>query len=217
MKILFAIVILCLSLFNCERKNNNNNNGKNDNNKPIEAEKPVIYLYPEKDMKISVKISSDKLTHTYPKYENGWEVLAKKDGTITNLKTNSEHYCLFWEGVNTKAYSFDEGFVVKGDDSIKFLEEKLQILGLNRKEANEFIIYWLPQLEINDLNLIKFVTTEYEKDYPLIVTPKPDSIIRVFMIFKKIDAIDVMIKEQKLIPVKRKGFSVIEWGGSEVE
>ncbi len=37
------------------------------------------------------------------------------------------------------------------------------------------------------------------------------------MIFKKIDAIDRTIKEQKLISAKRKGFSVIEWGGSEIE
>ena len=37
---------------------------------------------------------------------------------------------------------FSEGFVVKGEDSAAFLEEKLEILGLNYKEAEEFIIYW---------------------------------------------------------------------------
>ena len=174
-------------------------------------------MYPEKDMNISVKIENAKLIHTYPKYENGWNVFVTKDGKITNLKTNLEHYCLYWEGESNKNYSIDEGFVVKGDDSIKFLEEKLEIMGLNRKEINEFIIYWLPQLEQNELNLIKFINEEYNADYPLNIFPKPDSIIRVYMIFKKIDAVDVLLKEQILKPVQRKGFSVVEWGGSEIK
>ncbi len=183
----------------------------------ILLKKPVIYLYPEKDMNISVKVENAKLIHTYPKYDNGWNVFVTKEGKITNLKTNLEHYCLYWEGESSKNYTIDEGFVVKGDDSIKFLEEKLEIMGLNRKEINEFIIFWLPQLEQNELNMIKFINEEYNNDYPLNVSPKPDSIIRVYMIFKKIDAIDILLKEQVLKPVQRKGFSVVEWGGSELK
>ncbi len=34
-----------------------------------------------------------------------------------------------------------KGFVVKGKDTTKFLEEKLSYFGLNDKECNEFIIY----------------------------------------------------------------------------
>ena len=44
------------------------------------------------------------------------------------------------------------GFVVEGKDTIKFLEEKLKQLGLTDKEADEFIIYWLPKLENNKYN-----------------------------------------------------------------
>ena len=42
-----------------------------------------------------------------------------------------------------------EGFCVKGEDTAAFLEDALSKLGLNRKEANEFIVYWLPLMEQN--------------------------------------------------------------------
>jgi hypothetical protein len=48
------------------------------------------------------------------------------------------------------------------------------------------------------------------------VTPKPDSMIRVFLSIVKLDK-PVNIKEQKLESVERKGFTVIEWGGSNFE
>ena len=34
------------------------------------------------------------------------------------------------------------------------------MLGLNDREAEEFIVYWLPKLEENKYNLIRFETAE---------------------------------------------------------
>ena len=48
------------------------------------------------------------------------------------------------------------------------------------------------------------------------VTPKPDTMIRIFLCIKKIEA-PIDIKEQKLEKNERKGFTVIEWGGSNFE
>ena len=71
---------------------------------------------------------------------------------------------------------------------LPFLEEKLALLGLTEREANEFIIYWLPKLENNQYNFIRFQTIEeINKNMPLTVTPNPDSIIRVMMEFKALD------------------------------
>ena len=51
---------------------------------------------------------------------------------------------------------------------------------------------------------------------PLEINPKPDTTIRVAMIFKGLkERIDV--KEQKLEQPKREGFTVIEWGGTEIK
>ena len=49
------------------------------------AVKPIIYIYPEEEMKVSVKVGyPDKLTHTYPKYQDEWKVIAKPDCICVN-------------------------------------------------------------------------------------------------------------------------------------
>ena len=107
-----------------------------------------------------------------------------------------------------------KGFVVKGENSIKFLEEKLNELGLTDIEAEEFIVYWLPKLEENKYNYIYFATTEEVNKYmPLEINPTPDSLIRILMYYKPLDK-KINVKEQKLKSVQRHGFTLVEWGGT---
>ena len=69
-------------------------------------------------------------------------------GVLTD-SNGREYYGLYWEGINTIKDEYRDGFVVEKNDLIPFLEEKLAILGLNDKEADEFIIFWLPQLSVS--------------------------------------------------------------------
>ena len=50
----------------------------------------------------------------------------------------------------------------------------------------------------------------------LLITPTPDTIIRVLMKYRPIDK-KIEIKEQKIITPERKGFTVVEWGGTLVK
>ncbi len=181
--------------------------------------KPILYLYPTKTQTINVQINliHHQFTHTYPSYNNGWEVEAKPDGTLINKATGKEHYCLFWEtkGVSMMS-SINSGFVIKGNEIATFLEEKLTQLGLNAKETNEFIIYWLPQMENNSYNAIYFANTAYEKISQLNITPKPDNTIRVMMLWQALEKpIDLFPQQLPAIP-KREGFTAVEWGGTKV-
>jgi antitoxin component YwqK of YwqJK toxin-antitoxin module len=180
--------------------------------------KPIIYLYPEKDMVVNVELEFDgELTHTYPKYNNGWNVMAKTDGTLYD-EQGKEYYALYWEGDNRREFKVDEGFVVPGYQTTEFLEKSLDAVGLNRREANEFIVYWLPHLENNKYNLIHFSTTQYEEMAKLNISPKPETMIRVMMVYKPLDAhIDMPVQDLSKMKVERKGFTVVEWGGSEVK
>ena len=182
------------------------------------AYKPIIYLYPSKTEKITIKIGyPDKLTTTYPKYENEWNVYAYPNGHLIDNKTGRNLYALYWEGNNHPSKVTNEGFVIKGEETITFLEEKLKMLGLNDYEADEFIIYWLPKMEHNKYNYIRFETMEEIDNYmPLSISPTPDTIIRIQMDFKPLND-KIMIKEQTIIPIERKGFTVVEWGGSIIK
>lgn len=183
---------------------------------PNVAYKPIIYLYPESTTSVEVKLgNSSYLTTTYPKYNNGWKVTASPNGDL--VANNRYYYGLYWEGINHKAEVKEDGFIVEGSKAEEFLEEKLALLGLNEREADEFIIYWLPKLEVNKYNYIRFETKEeIDKYMPLEINPNPDTVIRVLMDYKALDE-PIEVVEQKLTTPERVGFTVVEWGGSIIE
>ena len=180
--------------------------------------KPVIYLYPEEETEVSVKVNIDgKLTCTYPEHgEDGWQnFTAKPDGTLVS-PDGREYYCLYWEGVGNMKPDFSGGFCVKGEDTAEFLADVLPKIGLTPREANEFIIYWLPILQKNEYNLISFQNEAYTSAAELEITPTPDSLLRVFMAAKPLDA-PVEIAPQEFSGFERNGFTVVEWGGGIIE
>ena len=182
---------------------------------PVADDKPVIYLYPTDETDVTVTLDYDGvLTHTYPAYGDGWRVTATPDGTLRDA-AGREYYCLFWEGVSNRVYDFSRGFCVAGCDTAAFLEDALGRLGLSEREANEFIIYWLPRMEGNAYNLIAFQGAAYTDAAQLHIQPAPDTLLRVFMAWKPLDK-TVDIAPQTLSAPARTGFTVVEWGGAEV-
>ena len=178
-------------------------------------EKPVIYLYPETETRVTVKLGlSGELTCAYPAYDGGWTVTAAPDGTLTDEHGQTYNY-LYWEGEGTEAYDFSKGFCVAGSDTAAFLEDALDRLGLTRREANEFLVYWLPRMQDNPYNLIAFQQEAYTESAKLTVSPRPDSVLRVFMAWKPL-ARPVDIPAQTLPGFERRGFTLVEWGGAEV-
>ena len=181
-----------------------------------EDAKPVIYLYPEETTDVMVRLAYDgELTCTYPVYEDGWQVTAEPDGTLWDENGKAYNY-LYWEGRRDADYDFSEGFVVAGADTAAFLEESLAALGLTRREANEMIVYWLPQMEENAWNLISFQGAAYEAGAELSITPEPDTVIRVFMAWTPLEE-PMEIAPQELSAPAREGFVAVEWGGAKVE
>lgn len=214
--VIVLAVILIFKSFICGDENQCK--VKSENRFEVKDKKPVIYLYPTIKQKVEVTLDyKGKVTCTYPEYKDSWRVEASPDGTLRNLVNNKEYSYLFWEGIPEKTeWDLSKGFVVKGKDTACFLQEKLSYLGLKPNEYNDFIVYWLGQMQCNKYNLITFLGQEHEDIARLNINPKPDSIQRVFMVFKSLDK-PIEIKEQKLETFTRKGFSVIEWGGMELK
>lgn len=213
--ILLLLQVCMLMLAACG-KSEDGCTGQENNPEDMRVAKPVIYLYPEEETQISVKLDYEgRLTTTYPTYENGWDVIAKPDGTLRLLDDEREYYCLFWEGLTNVQYDMSAGFVIAGNETEEFLEEALTTLGLTDIEANEFIIYWLPQMEGNAYNLISFQDKIYTDNAKLEITPTPDSVLRVFMAWQALEE-PVEVEVQILEGFERTGFTVVEWGGAEV-
>ena len=190
------------------------------NNHSSISEKPIIYLYPKEDIQISVKLGNeDKITCSYPTYTSGgWNVLAKPTGDLIDLNSGRNLYSLYYECDNSAQYTMkNDGFVVESEKLVEFLEEKLSILGLTEREAEEFIVYWLPRLQANKYNYIRFATMdEINQNMPLEFSTNPDTLIRVLMTYKPLEH-PIDVEEQQLSTPERIGFVAVEWGGAQIK
>ena len=62
------------------------------------TEKPIIYLYPEEETNIEVKLGKkENITCSYPKYENGWKVVANPNGDLKYIENGKNLYALYYE------------------------------------------------------------------------------------------------------------------------
>ena len=182
--------------------------------------KPVIYLYTDTELDLTLNLKTEaELLFTYPEYKNEWKGTVKTNG---DFESNGKSYpYIFWDGkmdVVSKLDNLEEGFVVEKEHNVAFFEEKLAHMGLNDKEIADFITFWAPLMMDADKHYVKFLTgEEYDnKIGSLNYSVQPDSEVRIFMVFSKLEG-DIQVKPQLLPTFKREGFTVVEWGGSEVD
>lgn len=177
--------------------------------------KPAIYLYPEKETRINVKVDpAGFLTYTDPEYPSGgWQVIAYPDGKIS---TNGKDYNYLYYESKINDLEIDkptEGFVVPFNDLSKFYSNLLPSLGLNAKETKDFKDYWEKYLPKSNYYFVGLMDDRsIEKIEPLTVNPKPDSIIRIRFYFEALDE-KISVKEPSIITPVRSGYTLVEWGG----
>ena len=197
------------------------------------SDKPVIYVYPKESTEVKITLDlKGEFSFTYPKYDKGWSFTADPNGTISmnNPEKNPEkngasgadkkYEYLFWDGqlkMDLNKLNWNEGFEVKKADQVKFFEEKLAQMGLSPREIEDYITYWVPRMAANEKNYIHFIfNDEYNAYANLTVTPTPDKIFRVYMMWAKAEGTNAVLSAQKLPSFTRTGFTVVEWGGTEM-
>lgn len=186
------------------------------------ALKPVIYLYPEEEIDIDVRLNYQwDIFVDYPAYDQeiwGWNVKGFPNGNIINKADNKEYSYLFWEWRPEKEIDWDLStwFVIPWNKSRQFLQDILPKMWMTPKEYNEFIVYWYPIMQNNNYNLIHFADIQYTETAFLQTVPEYDSILRVFMVMKPLDEY-IEIPAQSIHSFNRNGFSVVEWGGTILE
>ena len=189
--------------------------------KAVMIEKPAIYLYPEKETSVTVKHEFlGKMNTTYPEYNNGWEVVASPKGILYNKADQRNYSYLFWDGFYefpASHYNYKDGFYVEKKYYTKFLHEKLKYIGLNETEINDFVVYWLPQMNLNEKVFVHFrINDNIDNVSFLKINPEPDTLIRVFMEFREVTKNEKPLPTQILPKFERKKFVVVEWGGSRM-
>ncbi len=175
--------------------------------------KPVIYLYPQVEQQVSVKVGADvKISDPLYDIKNGWTTIAKPNGQLS--VNGSTYSSLFWEGIGYGQYpDITVGTIVKRQDAVRTIRQQLAQQGLIATEINDFMSYWEAKIP-NDpyIRLTWLDTAQMNQLAPLSVSPKPDTIIRVFLDMSGLNKI-VKIPKQDLKSIPRVGFTLVEWGG----
>jgi hypothetical protein len=178
---------------------------------------PVVYLYSPQELDVAIELDFDGELVTYPEINDGWKVKTQPNGRLLSWTDGREYNYLVWESEanSVSYYDMSRGFVVSKSDTKSFLQTTLDKMGLTQSEVNDFIGFWMGRLMENDYNLIHFATTdEINRGLAkLNVSPKPDSSLRIFMVYQAVDK-NTQVLPQTIKKFTRYGFSLIEWGGT---
>jgi hypothetical protein len=179
----------------------------------MEVKKPAVYLYPEEDSQVSVALDiNGKLTEDIPSYNNGWNVFVTKEGLIEN-----QYDYLFYEAELNYYEIPEEGWIVPFNELASWFESNLEAMGLNEKESFQFQEYWLNRLPEANFYEVKLMSENFlNENMDLIISPKPDTEIRLDFYFKALDE-SYEINNPEILTPSRNGFTVVEWGGVLIE
>jgi hypothetical protein len=181
------------------------------------ATEPIIYLYPKIPRKISVKVLPEEdIIDSDPEILGGWNIFAQPNGQIYNPVDDKKYPYLFWEAITRPIPVSNSGWIVKRSKIPKFLVRTLKKLGLRGREIDDFLIAWVSKFNYSDYYFISFLDQKIiDHIFPLKVTPKPDTVIRILMDFYPVQG-KFNVTEPKISKTpKRKGFTLVEWGGLE--
>ncbi|QRV96145.1 polyubiquitin-C [Ceratobasidium sp. AG-Ba] len=192
-----------------------------------------------------------------------WTVDAKSDGILFDQGTRREVSYLFWEASTKPRFSFtppvsrpgsptqelsifdpgypvitlSNGVVLPVAKVTSYIDDTLIALGLHTEARSSFITYWLPDLQHHKFIALRFLPqSEYEAAVPLSISPSPDVVTRVFMVFRGVKEADVTLWSEAqsksaenpvfwrdivgvdLVKAQNSElFRVVEWGGMEVK
>ncbi len=175
--------------------------------------KPVVYLYPTKIETVNVKVGANvKVSDPYYNPQIGWTAIASPSGQL--IVNGTGYNSLFWEGPGIGQYpQITEGTVVKKQNAVSMIRHQLTQQGLNNNEINDFVDYWQDKIPTQKyVRLTWFNTAQMNELAPLYITPKPNTVIRVFLDMNGLDN-PISIASQNLKLTPRTGFTVVEWGG----
>ena len=190
----------------------------NYENIEIIVDKPIIYLYPEIEQKVTVLVDPvGEFSFTYPEYKEGWNITVQPDGTIEH-EGRTYNY-LFWESkqtINASDIAPHGGFIVEKEDIVGFLEEKLSEAGFTSKEKADFITYWGPRMVQFDEVLVEFIqNSKCDQFAKLHIQPKPDHVNRFYMSWAEYHG-GMVVLPQTIEKINRTGFDGLEWGGHQL-
>lgn len=189
-----------------------------ENNRVIMTEKPVVYCYAPTDtpLEISVQPVGD-FTFTYPEMEVTWSGKVKESGAFEIAGITYPY--LFWEAnqaAESMRANWSESSIIKGSETIQYLEEVCLKLGLTAAEKTDFITYWGPRMSQSEyVEVCVLIEGVSQMIGELSVSDPAFKVHRMYLIFRETEPAELKTDLNNLKKFDRSANHILEWGGSE--
>lgn len=132
---------------------------------------------------------------TYPRCNGNntsWKLICSKEGWIqlADDQKARKYQQLFYEAelgdAQTLSIASKNSVYLSGSNCRDFLEKALDLVGLNSKDCNDFLTYFLPQMESYKLVQIQLLTSDLGPEFnPIhLHVSHPCTLRRIFMIWR---------------------------------
>ncbi len=175
---------------------------------PCQVEAPVLYLYPETETDIEVKIDlhgGGYITESEPEYNNGWSVHVTPEGII-----DDSYEYLFYEAILSAPQNSRYGWILDGSNLENELRDLLMDCGLINREIDDFMGFWLPIVDGSPWYAV--YPQDADELISLHITPAPDNILRVMLAIRPLEQRIKIDASPEMKPFERGGFTAVEWG-----
>jgi len=173
------------------------------------ARAPNLYLYAPEPTAVHVGLGfpagGEVLVSDPPYVAGGWSVTAYPDGLI-----DGHLGYLFYEARVPGGFQTAEGWVLPGDDLAAAFRARLEALGLQGREVDDFVDHWTPRLA--GAAAVEVYPQDAEPRVTLDLTPRPDALRRIWLLVRPVSRARTLPEPAPLPPLQRAGLVAVEWG-----
>jgi hypothetical protein len=179
------------------------------------ADKPNLYLYPDGDTEMAVRVSHGRkqqiVASDPPHGELGWAGIAHPDGTFTQDGERApflfyEVSLAPWQGRHLQR---DAGWCVKAEGAVEAMADILALYDFNAREVDDFVDAWT-----HDLPPAAAYTVYPQRDVDYMAQLKLDPdlpIDRLWLLVEEGSGCAPLF-EPVVEPMDRRGAHGVEWG-----
>lgn len=208
--LLIMYLVIAVPFQSCE-PDDDDTNADDECDTCITVYKPNIYIYPNKQIELSVKISfplGGRIVKSIPEYGEGWNINVDTNGLIDGTYTY-----LFYESTQPDIWQKQYGWIIKNNELESFFRKNMEAYGFKDAEIDDFIDYWIPRLNDYAFYSIRPQTKILINDViSLTISMEPDNLLRLFYVIKGENQIQDKLIEPAIDEFKRDGYFVTEWG-----
>lgn len=205
--------------------NDNDNNG-------FTAKKPVIRLYTKQETNFDIKLhvpKSHEIINALPigtTISDGvqWKGIINPNGVMKFTNYVDSNYIFFEYATNKlKENNPDYTITIPRENFQTIMNIVMETMGFKIEDRTDFITFWYPELQkkIGKFLTIRLYTREYNKNFPLEISPHVNGCIRLMCFFEihnsetKFTNIQTLLPsfEQEHVNLDGDGLLCSEWGG----